>query len=115
LSQVPSFNAKDLVRLIGKYGWTLHDQSGSHAQFTHPVLPGKVTIERHAAKDLPVETTRGVFKHAGMEHFYKMFAEGKPWRVIEKAIQAEAGEKFTAPAAVENTVPAALQPVPQIS
>ena len=115
MSQVPSFTAKDVVRLIGKYGWSLHDQSGSHAQFMHPTLPGKVTIERHASRDLPVETTRGIFKHAGMEHFDKMFTKGAPWKAVEKAIQAEAQERFEPPAQADAAPAVTAQPVPQVS
>jgi len=121
LAQCPSFKAKDVIALLNDYRWYHHDQNGSsHEQFTHPVMSGKITVERHAGKDLPTETVRGIFKQAGMLHFFKMFQQGAPWRNVEKAIRAEAREMFPTPAEKQEAAAAlssarAAQPLPQVS
>ena len=89
-----SFTANDMMTLLGKYGWALHEQRGSHAQFVHPVLSGRVTVERHAGRDLPVEIVKSIFSHAGMERFFKMFQRGQSFKAVKNAIQAEARERF---------------------
>jgi predicted RNA binding protein YcfA (HicA-like mRNA interferase family) len=109
LAQCPSFKAKEVIALLNDYRWYHHDQNGSsHEQFTHSALPGKITVERHAGKDLPTETVRGIFKQAGMLHFFKMFQQGAPWRTVEKAIKTEAQERFPTPGEREQAAQAAV-------
>ncbi len=113
MSQCRSFTANDIMGLLGQYRWQLHEQRGSHAQFTHPVLPGRITVERHASKDLPIEIVKSTFKQAGMERFYRMFQQGEPFKDVKKAIQAEARQRFDAPQPAA-AVPAS-SPRPDIS
>ncbi|MBF0187695.1 MAG: type II toxin-antitoxin system HicA family toxin [Magnetococcales bacterium] len=59
-------NSKEIIKPLKREGWVLHHQRGSHRQYKHPHKPGKVTVP-HPKKDLPVGTTRSIFKQAGME------------------------------------------------
>lgn len=97
MSNMPGMKAPDMIALLKEYFWEPVGQSGSHQQYGHPNLPGKITVERHAGKDLPHETVRSIMKQAGMEHFYRMLAKGAGLRNTERAIKREAREKFGAP------------------
>ena len=57
--------SKDLIQMIEKRGWQLKRVKGSHHQFSHPTLPGLVTIP-HPKKDLPKGTVRSIKKQAGL-------------------------------------------------
>lgn len=108
MAQMPSLKAKDLIRLLEKYRWGEVDHTGSHKQLGHPVLPGRVTVECHDGRDLPRETVRGIFQHAGMDEFYRMLATGNGLSATEKAIKHAASERFDVPQAP------AVQAVPQL-
>ena len=108
MSQCRAFTANDMTGLVGKYRWAFHEQRGSHAQYKHPVLTGRITIDNHSGKTLPVEIVKSTFKYAGMERFFKMFQQGAPFKTVEKAIQAEARERFDAPQPA--AAPPALSP-----
>jgi predicted RNA binding protein YcfA (HicA-like mRNA interferase family) len=97
MSQCRAFTANDMTGLVGKYRWVFREQRGSHAQYKHPVLGGRITIDNHSGKTLPVEIVKSMFAQAGMTHFFKMFQQGAPFKTVEKAIQAEACARFDAP------------------
>ncbi|MEL7083866.1 MAG: type II toxin-antitoxin system HicA family toxin [Cyanobacteria bacterium J06597_1] len=46
--------------------WELVNVRGSHQNFKHPQLKGRVTVP-HPKKDLPVGTLRSIFKQAGWD------------------------------------------------
>lgn len=56
--------AGDVIRKLHEDGWRLKAQKGSHAQFVHPVKPGKVTVPMHGG-DLAVGTLRSIYRQAG--------------------------------------------------
>ena len=58
--------AKDVIRQLKKRGWIEVRQTGSHKQFLHPVLPGRVTVPCHS-KDLPSATLHSILKQAGLK------------------------------------------------
>ena len=55
---------RDVIRLIRNEGWYQIVQEGSHRQFKHPRLPGRVTIAGHLSDDLPPRTLRSILKQA---------------------------------------------------
>lgn len=57
-------NAKQVVKLLRSAGWFLYDQVGSHKQFKHPQIPGKVTVPFH--KELNIGTLCSILKQAGI-------------------------------------------------
>nr|WP_245278295.1 type II toxin-antitoxin system HicA family toxin [Methylosinus sp. PW1] len=46
-------------------GWRISRKGpGDHVQYTHPVRPGRVTIDA-GAKEFPTGTLRSIYKQAG--------------------------------------------------
>ena len=58
---------KEIIRLIEKRGWYLVSQKGSHRQYKHSTIPGRVTIAGNLNDDLPKGTANSVFKQAGIK------------------------------------------------
>jgi len=55
---------RDAIRLIENEGWYLVAQKGSHRQFKHLRLAGRVTIAGHMSDDLPPRTLRSILRQA---------------------------------------------------
>ncbi|HEY4887945.1 MAG TPA: type II toxin-antitoxin system HicA family toxin [Candidatus Dormibacteraeota bacterium] len=55
---------REVIRLIRDEGWIQVAQKGSHRQFKHPRLRGRVTIAGHLSDDLPPRTLRSILKQA---------------------------------------------------
>jgi predicted RNA binding protein YcfA (HicA-like mRNA interferase family) len=55
----------DIIKQIKADGWYLVHVVGSHHQFKHPSMTGKVTVP-HPKKDLPLATVRSILKQAGL-------------------------------------------------
>jgi predicted RNA binding protein YcfA (HicA-like mRNA interferase family) len=58
---------KEIIRIIEKKGWRLVSQKGSHRQYKHAAIPGRVTIPGNLNDDLPKGTVNSVFKQAGIK------------------------------------------------
>jgi predicted RNA binding protein YcfA (HicA-like mRNA interferase family) len=58
---------REIVKLIEKDGWKLTNQVGSHAQFKHPLKPGRVTVAGKPGKDVPEGTRKSILRQAGLE------------------------------------------------
>ena len=58
---------KEIMRLIEKKGWYLVSQKGSHRQYKHASLPGRVTIPGNLNDDLLRGTANSVLKQAGIK------------------------------------------------
>jgi len=56
----------DIIKALGKDGWTLKRITGSHHHFEHPVKPGLVTVP-HPRKDIPKGTLHSVEKQSGLK------------------------------------------------
>jgi len=63
---------QDVCRVLGKLGFTLIRQSGSHAVYRHPDVKW-TTVPIHKGKDVAVGTLRKILKDANItiEHFDK--------------------------------------------
>ncbi len=58
---------RDVVRRLKDDGWVERRKGpGDHAQFGHPVRPGRVTVDM-GARDIPIGTLRSVFRQAGWD------------------------------------------------
>ncbi|HEY4913887.1 MAG TPA: type II toxin-antitoxin system HicA family toxin [Candidatus Dormibacteraeota bacterium] len=57
-------NVREAIRLIRDEGWYQVAQEGSHRQFKHPRLKGRVTIAGHMSDELPPRTLRSILKQA---------------------------------------------------
>ena len=56
-------DSREVVRLLRKAGWYEVNQVGSHKQFKHPVLKGRVTVP-HPKRDIPIGTLKSIQKQA---------------------------------------------------
>lgn len=57
--------SKDLIKLLENAGWELVAVKGSHHQFKHPTIKGRVTVP-HPKKDIPKGTVASIKKQAGL-------------------------------------------------
>ena len=58
-------SSDEIIKLLKRAGWRKVYQKGSHTQFKHLLLPGKVTVP-HPKKDLPIGTANAILKQAGL-------------------------------------------------
>jgi len=59
-------DSKSVIQKIQKSGWVLVATKGSHQQFKHDSLPGRVTVP-HPKRDLPVGTLKSIEKQSGVK------------------------------------------------
>ncbi len=59
-------NRRNVIHELLKGGW--HDVAhfGSHKQFKHPTIPGRVTVP-HPKRDLPIGTLKSIEKQSGIK------------------------------------------------
>jgi predicted RNA binding protein YcfA (HicA-like mRNA interferase family) len=55
---------RDVIKMIEDNGWYLVVTKGSHRQYKHSVIPGRVTIAGHPNDDLAPVTLNSIFKQA---------------------------------------------------
>jgi len=56
----------EILRLIGKDGWYLDRQKGSHRQYKHPSKRGLVTVSGKPSDDLHPKTRDSILRQAGL-------------------------------------------------
>ena len=59
-------NSREIITVLEAAGWREVARKGSHVQFKHPTLPGRVTVP-HPKRDIPVGTLRSIEKQSGPE------------------------------------------------
>jgi predicted RNA binding protein YcfA (HicA-like mRNA interferase family) len=60
-----SFSSREIIALLRRNNWEEVAVRGSHHQFKHPVVAGRVTVP-HPKKDLPWPTVKSILKQAGL-------------------------------------------------
>jgi predicted RNA binding protein YcfA (HicA-like mRNA interferase family) len=58
--------APELVRALGKQGWVVVVQKGSHAQLKHPSRGGRVTVPLHAGETIGPGLLPSILSQAGV-------------------------------------------------
>jgi predicted RNA binding protein YcfA (HicA-like mRNA interferase family) len=58
---------RDIIKLIEAEGWYLVETRGSHRQYKHPTIPGRVTIAGHPNDDLAPGTLNSILKQAKLK------------------------------------------------
>ncbi|UHS62553.1 type II toxin-antitoxin system HicA family toxin [Agrobacterium vaccinii] len=56
----------DVISALRAAGWYEVATKGSHVQFKHTSLPGRVTVP-HPKRDLPVGTLKSIEKQSGLK------------------------------------------------
>ncbi|MFV0269384.1 MAG: type II toxin-antitoxin system HicA family toxin [Draconibacterium sp.] len=59
------YKVKEVVEMLKEQGWHLYTQKGSHRQFKHPTISGKVTVNGKPSQTLSQELLNSIFKQAG--------------------------------------------------
>lgn len=59
-------NSKDIIKALKKAGWFEVAKVGSHTQFKHETLKGRVTVP-HPKKDIPIGTLKSIEKQSGVK------------------------------------------------
>jgi len=62
--------AKEIEKIIIQAGWQHKNTKGSHKQFKHPTIPGKITIPQHKG-DLSIDTAKSILVMAGIKEVIK--------------------------------------------
>ena len=59
-------NSKEIIKRLQAHGWYLVATKGSHANYKHPLKPGRVTVP-HPKRDLPIGTLKSIEKQSGVK------------------------------------------------
>lgn len=59
MPRMPVVKSKDLIRVLGRMGFILFHQVGSHAQFKHR-NGRRVTVSVHAGQEIKRKTLQGI-------------------------------------------------------
>jgi len=59
-------NSIEVISLLKKNGWVLKDQKGSHQQYVHSKIKGKITVPFHGKRELSPKTLHAILKKAGL-------------------------------------------------
>jgi predicted RNA binding protein YcfA (HicA-like mRNA interferase family) len=66
MPRLPRVTGRDVVRALGKLGWVVVVQKGSHAQLKHPACAGRVTVPLHAGETIGPGLLRAILAQAGV-------------------------------------------------
>lgn len=59
---------REILRVLQKAGFCIHETTGSHVQLKHPDKPGRVTVPHHARFDLPAPIVKSIIRQAGLSN-----------------------------------------------
>jgi len=62
-----AMKVREVIEKIEKEGWYLAATRGSHRQYKHPEIPGRITIPGHMKDTLAPGTLNSILKQAGMK------------------------------------------------
>ena len=58
-------DSRSIIKILKKNGWYEVNKVGSHSQFRHPKIKGRVTVP-HPKKDIPAGTLRSIEHQSGI-------------------------------------------------
>lgn len=61
-----SMSSREVIEMMKIAGWQLINVVGSHHQFVHPELPGRVTVP-HPVKDLSLPLIKSIERQSGLK------------------------------------------------
>ncbi len=59
-------DSRQIIKLLKQNGWYEIAKIGSHTQFRHPELKGRVTVP-HLQKDIPIGTLKSIERQSGIK------------------------------------------------
>jgi predicted RNA binding protein YcfA (HicA-like mRNA interferase family) len=63
---MPRVTGREVVRALGRLGWVVVVQRGSHAQLKHSERPGRITVPLHAGEIIGPALLRSILSQAGL-------------------------------------------------
>jgi predicted RNA binding protein YcfA (HicA-like mRNA interferase family) len=63
---LPRVTGREVVQALGRMGWVVVVQKGSHAQLKHPSRGGRVTVPLHAGETVGPGLLRSILAQAGV-------------------------------------------------
>jgi predicted RNA binding protein YcfA (HicA-like mRNA interferase family) len=63
---LPRVTGREVVQALGRLGWTVVAQKGSHAQLKHPTRTGRVTVPIHAGETIGPGLLKSILSQAGV-------------------------------------------------
>ncbi len=63
---LPRITGREVVWALGKLGWVIVVQRGSHAQLKHPSRGGRVTVPMHTGETIGPGLLRSILSQAGV-------------------------------------------------
>ena len=63
---LPRITGHEVVRALGKLGWAVVAQKGSHAQLKHPSRGDRVTVPLHRGETIGPGLLRSILSQAGI-------------------------------------------------
>ncbi len=61
------YTIREILRLLDRAGWARVAQTGSHRQFKHAEIPGRVTVAGKPSDTLHPKTAASIFRQAGLD------------------------------------------------
>lgn len=58
--------AREVIKILKKEGWYEVGGKGSHINFKHPTIKGKITVPSHSG-DIPRRTLDSILRQAGLK------------------------------------------------
>jgi len=59
-------DGRKIIQILKQNGWYEVAKVGSHAQFRHPQVKGRVTVP-HPKKDIPIGTLKSIERQSGIK------------------------------------------------
>jgi predicted RNA binding protein YcfA (HicA-like mRNA interferase family) len=66
MTPLPRLTDREVIKALGRLGWVVVVQRGSHAQLKHPDRGGRVTVPIHAGETIGPNLLRSVLAQAGV-------------------------------------------------
>jgi len=59
-------HSREIIAALEAAGWREVTRKGSHVQFKHPTIPGRVTVP-HPERDIPKGTLRSIERQSNLK------------------------------------------------
>ena len=66
-------DSRKVIKILKQNGWYEVDKAGSHVQFRHPKIKGRVTV-LHPKKDIPIGTLKSIERRSGINFKWGIMA-----------------------------------------
>jgi len=64
--KLSNLKPREIIRVLEKAGYYIHETGGSHVQLKHPSRPGRVTVPYHERFELPKHIVKSIIRQAGL-------------------------------------------------